>query len=356
MAKGWEVAIRVQEDYLGFASTVGTLARGGYFLFVDSENISKNTTIKERDEKLIPMRLSPIQTASIEQQSPGGEFTFQPRADDCVPVLMAFFQAATYMGGNSSTTYGGTGGTWVFTPVGKSLAWSGSNFGTSAIYPINIDQYFGEGLSGTGDGQRFERGIVTRLVFEQQPSSDLTLTADTRFLQVTDEVTFGTGMKSAPNAYGSYSSKEQYIDWNGTVTVAGQSYAIERIRFEFDNSVTERRKLGQKGFYQFPFGRGVFTGEFDIELEDMSLFEEGTAGGTVIAHWQTSQGEYINIFCPNVFFRANDVNVSDTGPVVRTCGFRCYPSAFGGSNAVVVSVYPKHGTAGPPSIAKLVFG
>jgi hypothetical protein len=356
MAKGWEVAIRVQENFAGFGSTVGTTSRPGWYLFADSESLKKNSEIKERDGKIIPMRLSPVQTANMEQQSPGGEITFQPRSDDCVPALMAFFQYATFMGGLTSTCYLGTGGTWVFTPIPKSLGWNGSNFGTSHIYSVNIDKYYGEGLAGTGDGIRFERGIVSKLTFTQEPASDLQFTTDMRFLQATDEVVLGTGFKSAPNVTGSFSQKQQYIDWNGTVSVQGTTYAIERITWEFDNMITERRKLGQRGFYQFPFGRAVFSGEFDLELEDMSAFKEGTTGGTVSCRWQSSDGDWIDVFAPNVFWRANDANVSDTGPVMRTIGFRCYPTAFSGSNAVVVSVYPKYGSSGPPSQSKLVFG
>lgn len=356
MAKGWEVAVRVQENYLGFGSTVGLLARPGNFLFVDSVGIGKNTVIKERDGKIIPMRLSPIQTANVEQQSPGGNLTFQPRSDDVLGIFMAFFQMATFQNGLTATAYGGTGGTWVFTPVGKSLAWSGSAFGTTAVFSVNVDEYFGEGLTGTGDGVRFERGIVSKLTLTQEPANDLICEADMRFLQATDAFVMGTGMKSAPNAAGSYSSNGQFIDWNGTITAAGQTYAIERIKFEFDNAITERRKLGQKGFYQFPFGRAILSGEFDLELEDMGIFNEGTAGGTVSCRWQTAAGDFLDVFCPNVLWRANDPKVSDAGPVMKTIGFRCYPTAFGGSNAVVISVYPKYGTGGPPAANKLVFG
>ena len=355
MAKGWEVAIRVQEDSAGWGSTIGAAARPGWFLFVDNESLAKNTVVKERDEKIMPMRLSPVQSANVEQQSPGGAITFQPRADDCVSLLMAFFQSATLIGGGSATAIGGTGGTWVFTPVGKSLSWSGVAFGTTSVYPVNVEKYFGEGLTGTGDGARFERGIVTKLTLDQAAAADLVMTADMRFLQVTDESVLGTGFKSAPNSVGSYSNQGMFIDWNGTLSVGGNSYAIERIRFDLDNSVTERRKLGQKGFYQFPFGRAIFSGEFDVELEDMSIFKEGTTGGTLIAHWQNSDGQFLRVFAPNIFYRASDVSVGDTGPVMRTVGFRCYPTAFGGSNAVQVEVYPKYGTGGPPAQSKLVF-
>lgn len=352
MAKGWEVAIRTQENRTGWGSTTGASARAGLFLYADSETLSKNTEVQERDGKLIPMRLAPIQTASILQASPGGEITFQPRPDDCVHILMAFFQQATFLNGATATAQNGT---WVFTPVGKSLAWSGVAFGTSSVYSVNVDKYFGEGLSGTGDGIRFERGIVSRLRIEQNPAEDLQMVADLRFLQATDEAVLGTGFKSAPNALGSYSNLGQLVDWNGTLTVAGTTYPIERISFEFDNSITERRKLGQRGFYQFPFGRAVLSGEFETELEDMSVFKEGTAGGTISARWQNSDVSFIDIFCPNVFFRANDVNVSDTGPIMRTLPFRCYPTSFGGSNAVVVSVCPRYGTGALGTVSYLSF-
>jgi hypothetical protein len=179
--------------------------------------------------------------------------------------------------------------------------------------------------------------------------------ADMRFYQATDQVVLGTGFKSQPNSMGSFSGNPQLIDWNGTVNVNGTSYAIERIKFEFDNMLTERRKLGQKGFYQFPFGRAIFSGEFDLELEDMSLFTEGTAGGTLQCHWQTANADFLDVFCPNIFFRASDPQAKDAGPVMRTLPFRAYPSAFGGSNAIVMSVCPKFGTGAIPTQSKLFF-
>jgi len=352
MAKGWEVALRVAENYLGWGSTVGDTARPGVFLYADSETVGKNTVIKERDAKLIPSRLSPIQTASVEQQSPGGNLTFQPRSDDCLPIVMAFFQTATLINGNAATAQLGT---WVFTPAGKSFAWSGSAFGTSSMYSVNVLEYFGEGLTGTGDSVRYERGIVGKLNLTQEPANDLVMEAEMRFLQATDQVQSGTGLKSQPNVYGSFSTNKMFIDWNGTLNVNGSSYSIERVKFNLDNMLTERRKLGQKGFFSFPFGRAVFSGEFDLELEDMSVFTEGTSGGTLQCHWQTADGDFLDVFCPNIFWRANDPTAKDAGPVMRTIPFRCYPTAFGGSNAVVMSIYPRYGTGAIPAQTKLVF-
>jgi hypothetical protein len=88
----------------------------------------------------------------------------------------------------------------------------------------------------------------------------------------------------------------------------------------------------------------------------MSVFKEGTTGGTIACRWQSTDGDWMEVFAPNVFWRANDANVSDTGPVMRTIGFRCYPTGFGSSNAVTFSVYPKYATTGPPAQSKLVFG
>ena len=345
MAKGWELSLRIQDNMTGFGSTAGVTARPGWFLYVDSESLKRNAVVKERDAKLIPTRLSPIQTASLEQFSPGGEITFQPRADDCVNLMFSFFQAATLMLGNTATAgVGGTGGTWIFTPVGKSLSWSGVAFATTSVYSVNVEKYFGEGLTGTGDGIRFERGICSKLTLDQASAEDLKMTADMRFFQHTDEVVLGTGFKSQPNALGSFSTKGQFVDWNGTITVAGTAtYPIERIKFEFDNSITERRKLGQKGYFQFPFGRAVLQGDFDVELEDLSIFQEGTSAGTIEVKWQTANGEWLDVFCPNIFIKAYDNNASGPGPIMRTIPFRCYPTGFGGSNAAVVSVYPKYG-------------
>lgn len=357
MSKGWEVAIRVQDNSTGFGSTAGVTSRPGWYLYVDSETLAKNAGVKERDNKIIPTRLSPVQTASLEQYSPGGEVTFQPRTDDCLNVLFAFFQAATFLGGTVGTVTGA--GSWQFVPVNRSLAWSGVSFagnpGTS-VYSINVDKYFGNGLSGSIDGYRFERGIVSKLTFDQMPSEDLKVTADMRFLQHSEQ-TFGTGFKSQPNSLGSFSSKGQLVDWNATLSVAGVStYPIEKIKFEFDNSITERRKLGQKGFYQFPFGRAIVSGEFDMEVEDLTILQEGTTAGTLICNWQTSDGDFLRITCPNIFMRASDAKVSDPGPVMQTYSFRAYPTGFGSSNAAVVDVYPKYAaTLGVPVQSKLYF-
>lgn len=358
MSKGWELAIGVQDNFTGFGSTAGLTSRPHWFLYVDNESLKRNAVVKERDAKLIPTRLSPIQTASLEQFSPGGEITFQPRTDDCLNILFSFFQAATLMLGNTATAgAGGTGGTWVFTPVGKSLSWSGVAFATTSVYSVNVLKYFGNGLSaGTGDSIRFERGITSKLTLDQASTEDLKMTADMRFFQHTDEVVAGTGFMSQPNSVGSFSSLQQLVDWNGTLTIGSvSSYAIDRVKFEFDNQITERRKLGQKGFYQFPFGRAVLMGEFELELENLSLFKQGTAGGTLECKWQTSNGDWLDVFCPNIFFKAYDTNASDTGPVKYTVPFRCYPTAFGGSNAAIISVYPKYGVVALPTQSNLYF-
>src|SRR5512141_957643 len=118
MAKGWEVSLRVQENYLGFGSTIGSLARAGFFLYADSETLGKNPTIKERDEKLVPLRVVPSETLSLEQYAPGGEITWQPRTDDSIPVWMAFFQGATHLSGGTSAA-SNAAGTWRFQAVPK---------------------------------------------------------------------------------------------------------------------------------------------------------------------------------------------------------------------------------------------
>lgn len=357
MSKGWELSIGVQDNFTGFGSTAGLTSRPHWFLYMDSESLKRNAVVKERDEKLIPTRLSPIQSVSLEQFSPGGEITFQPRTDDSLNVFFSFFQAATLMHGAVATAgNGGTGGTWVFTPVGKSLNWSGVAFATTSVYSVNLIKYFGNSLTGTGDSVRFERGICSKLTFDQSPTEDLKVTADMRFFQHTDAVVGGTGFMSQPNSTGSYSSLQQLVDWNGTIVPQGStSIPIERFKMEFDNSITERRKLGQKGFFQFPFGRAIVSGEFDVELEDLSVLQQGTTGGTISARWQTSNGDWLDIFCPNVFIKAYDPNANGVGPVMITVPFRCYPTAFGGSNAAVLSVYPKYGVTALPAQSKLYF-
>jgi hypothetical protein len=358
MSKGWEVAIGIQENFLGYGSLVGITDRPHWFLYVDNETLGRNIVVRERDAKLIPARLSPIESASEEQTNPGGEIQWQPRANDSLGIFMSFFQTATLIGGDAATAgYGGSMGTWVFTPINRSLTWSGSNaFATSQVFPINVVEYFGEPALGTGDAIRFERGVCSRLTLEQDRDADLVARAELRFLSVTDEVVAGTGFKTQPNAIGSLSQDTQFVDWNATLTVGGSgTHPIEKIMFDFDNGVTERRKLGQRGFFQFPFNRAIISGEFELETEDMAYFKEGTAGGTVVCRWDNGN-QWIEAFCPNVFYRAHDPNVGDAGPVIETISFRAYPTAFGGSNAGQLSVYPKYGTEALADQNKLYFG
>jgi len=359
MAKGWEVAIRIQENFLGFGSTIGSLTREGFFLYVDSETVGKNPTFKERDEKLVPLRISPAETLSLEQYAPGGEITWQPRTDDSLPIWMAFFQGATHFSGGTSAA-SNTAGTWRFQAVPKTLAWTGKQYygtgnqpttGTS-VYCFNLDKVFGAGMANAANGIRFERGIVSKLSFEQNPSSDLIAKAECRFLQHEDDGTYTTAFSSIPSAAGSLSAKKQLVDWNGTLTVGGQSYAIEKIALELDNNITERRKLGQKGFYQFPYGRAIFSGNFELELEDMTLFAEASAGGTLSARWNTSDGDWIQITCPNIVYKGNDVKVSGPGPVMIPVTFRAYPSASGRTDAVEFDVFYKE--TGTLPLAKYV--
>ena len=352
MAKGWEVSIRVQENYLGFGSTIGSLVRGGNFLYVDSESLSKNPTIKERDNKLIPTRLVPAETMSLEQYAPGGQITWQPRSDDSLSMLYACFQSATHMSGGTAATTNATG-TWSFKMVPKSLRWTGKQFygtGNSAttgtsVYCVNIDKCYGQGLDTTPNGVRFERGIVSKLTITQEGASDLQFSADVKFYQHEDDATYTSAFSSLPGVAGSLSAKKQFVDWNGTLSIAGNTYNIEKISFDIDNQNTDRRRLGQKGFSQFPFGRGIVSGQFELELEDMTLFNEASAGGTLQVTWRTSDGDWLQVFCPNVYWKNPDAKVGDTGPVMLTVPFRCYPSSSGQNDGVVINVFPNSSVA-----------
>jgi hypothetical protein len=347
MSKGWESSIRVQENYLGFGSTIGSLVRMGNFLYVDSESIARNPTIRERDNKLVPTRLVPAETMGLDQYAPGGQVTWQPRSDDSLSMLMAFFQTATHMFGGTTPALNATG-TWQFAFVPKSLLWTGkqyygtgNGYGTgTSVYCVNADLCFGQGMTTTPNGIRFERGIVTKLTIQQDPAADLQFVADMKFLQHEDQATYTSAFSFLPGAAGSLSSKKQFVDWNGTLTVGGNSYNIEKLSLEADNQNVDRRKLGQKGFANFPFGRAIVNGQFDLELEDLTLFTPAASGGTLQCTWRTSDGDWLQVFCPNIYYKNPDPKVNDAGPIILTVPFRAYPSAQGRNDAVLVNVCP----------------
>src|SRR5438132_1640822 len=112
MSAGYESLVRITA--CPSWATPGTTGLRGYYLFADTTKLSYGAKAVERDAKLIGNRESLPNTFSIDSFEPAGEFTFQPRADDLLMILMAHFQTVVRTGT----------GTYQFYRINRNMDWT----------------------------------------------------------------------------------------------------------------------------------------------------------------------------------------------------------------------------------------
>ena len=169
---GWEGLIRISPATSW--GTPGTFGVRGFFLNTDSTDLDRGAEVAERDQKLLGLRESLYDSVSVDRYNPRGGFTFQPRVDDLLMLLMAHFQHVEKSGT----------GTYTFYRKATSPDWTsgGSNPGTN-VFSLNVDLYLGAFTSGTqANGIRFMNGIVDQLTFNLRYGEDLTVVPTFKFL------------------------------------------------------------------------------------------------------------------------------------------------------------------------------
>lgn len=324
---GWESLIRITKADAW--AVPGTTGQRGFFLHADSSNLDPGAQVTEIDTKLGGYREALSDTFRTDRYYPRGDFTFQPRADDILMILMAHFQ---------NVVYSGTG-TYSFYRVDRNLTWEagGSNVGTHP-YTVNVDQLYSKYI-GTAGGMRFTNGFVDSLVFTARYGEDLVCTPTFKFYagsHYTYPSDFGY-----PSVYGSLSEYGRITDYMATVVVAGKSYNIENWEGNFNNNSGDRSKLGYKGYNRFPLaGKWVADGSFDHELEDsIDALKEGEFGSLHVDMYTATNSE-LYIHQPNVGWRAFTIPISGGDAIIEfSHPYRAYPPSGTTGPSSIVTVY-----------------
>jgi hypothetical protein len=323
---GWESLIRISKCPAW--TNQGTLGQRGHFLFADSANLDLGAQVSEIDTKLGGYRESMPDTFRTDRYYPRGEFTFQPRVDDILMILMAHFQ---------NVVKSGTG-TYTFYRVDRNLTWTvnGSNIGTHP-YTVNVDLLYSPYI-GTANGMRFTNGFVDSLTLGVRYGEDLICTPSFKFY-AGSTYTYPAGF-GYPSVYGSQSEYSRFTDFHATVVVAGKSYSIENWQGNFNNNSGDRSKLGYAGYNRFPLaGKWIADGSFDHELEDsIDALKEGEFGSLHAEQYQATTNRIL-VVQPNVGWRAFTIPISGGDAIIDfSHPYRAYPPSGTTGPSTQVSV------------------
>jgi len=341
MALGWESLLRVtNSDSWG---TPGTWSKSGRFLYADSSSLDYGGEVSERDAKMIGNRESADNTFGVDRYNPGGEFTFQPKPDDILPILMAHFQSCGVIS---------AGGTYEFYRLNKNLDWTATAATNWAVnpYSINIAQTYGKTLVGAATGANaifYQNGIVDKLSFTLKYGEDFSCNVGMKFRTATRlnlPATFG----DYPNVYGSLSAFARLVDYHGTLEIAGETLDMDAWTGNFNNNSEGRARIGQRGYVRFPFsGKWVADGEFTMELQrELNQLAAGSFGVATVSI-MSAAGIGIKIFQPNIAWKPWNPDVSDGQSVIDvTLPYRAYPptGSSGPSTRVLVYTGSVYGT------------
>lgn len=338
MSQGHEAFFAIHEHWKGWGTS--TYQTSGVYPEVDSEALTPDVNIRERDSKIRVGREAHRTTFSADETRPAGNMVIQPRTDDCIPIFMAFFQAVHFEEG---TLMAGVGtGTFTFVPVNEDPDWVGSLWGSAHggtegvandVYPIMIKKCFDADWTNK-NGEGYTQGLVDTLEFSQPFGEDLTITPGFKFRTVALDSDWG--VFEPPCAYGSYSEKARFVDWKGTIafTYGGNATTLEldNITVTLNNNTSDKGKIGYKGWSRFPFsGRPVFEGSLDLELvsaqRDLADIMADGGSATLSLRWFNSLTDQMLLEFANIHFRTFDrpVSAGDT-PVEYSLPFRAYPT------------------------------
>ena len=331
MSAGWESLLRITKA--SSWGTPGTLGNRGFFLYAESHNLDFGAQVMERDNKMLGVAESPVDTFSVDRYQPRGDFVFQPKADDMLMILMAHFQ---------NVAKSGTG-TYTFYRLPTGLKWTsgGSNIGTHP-YSINIDLVFGQSFVDAGgtqsNGIRFTNGIVDRLTFDLRYGEDCHMTPSFKFMDA-DYYTYPS-VFIWPSVYGSLSAYNRFVDYMGTATTGTEGFNIESLQSVFNNNSADRTKIGQRGYSRFPFGKWTADGSLNFELErDIAKLQEGIGYALTIDVFEAAGNEF-KIAQSNIRHRAFPIPVSGGDSIIElSIPYRAYPNSGTTGPSTMVTVY-----------------
>lgn len=332
---GWESLVRVQASK-AWGSVYKASDVPGFFLDVDSITPDLGDEFQERDGKLSGNRESPNSSWSVDSQQPKCSLTFQPRVDDVLMFLMAYFQHCVVSSATPTAD-----GTYVFSKIETNPVWTtgGMNFGTN-VYGINLDIAYGQSFNNSGtqaNGIRLMNGIVDKLDFNLKYGEDLQLSVDMKFL-TGSRYQYPSTFKDL-STYGSYSRSPRLVDYQGTITTGTESLELDSFSLSLNNNTGDKTKIGQRGFSRFPFmNRMKVEGQLDLELaRDINAFNPGSpwnVGGTVFS----SGTNYMIISMPNAILKPTTIPINGgEGMISFNLPFRAYPASTG-TTAISITV------------------
>jgi hypothetical protein len=336
---GWETLVRVSRSS-AWGSVNKITDFEGFFLDVDSITPDLGAVFQERDNKVSGNREALNSSWSVDDQNPKCTLKIQPRVDDMLMFLMAYFQHCV-VSGNA------TCGTYVFSKIEKNPTWTTGavNYGTNA-YGINLDICYGQSfMSGTqANGIRLFNCIVDKLGFNMKYGDDLSMDIDVKAL-TGSRYNYPTTF-APPCSFGSFSSQTRLVDYHGTITTGTETLELDKWKFTLNNNTDNKTKLGQRGYSRFPFANKMkIEGDFSLELaRDMSIFTEGSPWD--IAGTVTSTGlggtSGVNGFIarmPNAVLKPTTIPINGgEGIISFTQPFRAFPST-GGTTGITITVY-----------------
>lgn len=345
MAKGFEGWLAVVPETKGWGSSTFT---EGNFLYADSEALQINKEFIERPEKITFGRALKASSRISSLQKPGGAVTFQPRSNDCIPIMMAHFQ--NYVGSSQGGTATGSV-VYTFTPTKLEPNWVGSAF-TTGTYGVAAGDMFTVGVykkffnttsNGGTNSMAFKSGIVDQLQITYTAGQDLKLAPNFKFYSV-DAGTAIPATRDPNNAvFGSYSAKSSIMSFNGTLLFDGASLDITSITINSQNNTEDREVLGKLNPSKYPFGRYLISGSLELDLPKDGLKYVGSmlANGTfsVTGSFYNGAFDYITFNMPNCCYQPFDINFSGgQNETTFSLPFSAYESQDGGTAPIILQV------------------
>jgi len=331
VAVGWESWFRVRAQTGGWGGYGFTDA---YVLYLDSESMGIGQEIKENTAKIVHGRSVVKQARSFQGRTPGGQFTFQPRSDDCLGLLCSVMQVYR------STV----DGTFVFNPLAGQPDWSGANvtggapftpsanagtgtYGdtTNDVLALTIEQKLGENITGD-NGRRWCDCVVSQLEVNFAAGEEITFTPTiiAGSFALTDFVS-----SEDPGGNSSrYSALDAFQYYHGTIHVGTADYDVTSCKLTINNNLNPRSVIGKQNPSKFIFGRQEVTGEFETEYDHHRFMQHFLSEEDVsIELWgmNNAEADYIKFDLQLVKYNEPTLNVSDGESVIsHTIPFKAF--------------------------------
>ena len=147
------------------------------------------------------------------------------------------------------------------------------------------------------------------------------------------------------SVYGSFSSYQRFVDYQGTVSVGSEDFDVDGIELTFSNNTMDKARLGKRGYNRFPMGaRYTAEGNFDMELNrDLAVLAEGIYT-SITVDFMAAAANRLVCYMPNIANRAFTVPLQGGDQLIELSkGFRAYPPTVGSTGASlsshIVTVY-----------------